>query len=344
MGKHIAIMGTGAIGSTIGGFLTQAGEDVTFIDQWPEHVEAMNKNGLKISGTKGNHLVKVKAIHLNQVSLQRDPFDIAFVSVKSYDTPWATRLIAPYLKPEGYVVSAQNSINDEVISEIVGWSREVPCVVRLGAGVYEPGHVIRTGDPNRPSFTVGEHHGKTTRRVQELAALMNPIGKATVTDNIWGERWSKLGTNCMVNAMAALTNFRSGEVRQRVETRRLCIKIAWELIAMADALGVNIPHVEGVPIPMYKEAMKGHNLEDVETEMARHGAMSGEGRPSMLQDVMKGRRTEVDFLNGYVVQWGNRLGIEAPLNADMVKLGHQLEQGKLKSDPANLAYLQKHVF
>ena len=126
MGNRIAIVGTGAVGGYAGSYMAQAGEDVTFIDMWPENVEAMRTKGLRITHLKdvAEFTVPVKAIHLTelqQVSKER-PFDIAFVCTKSYDTAWATMMIKQYLAPGGYVVSLQNCMNEETIAGIVGWS------------------------------------------------------------------------------------------------------------------------------------------------------------------------------------------------------------------------------
>src|SRR5690349_14317257 len=150
MGKRIAFVGAGAVGGYVGGHLAQFGEDVTLIDPWPEHIEAIRGRGLELDGMTAEERFAVKSaktMHLTEVqglSKQR-PIDIAFVSVKSYDTEWATMLIRPYLAPDGYVVSLQNCINEERIAAIVGWGRTVGMIAaRLAVDLYEPGHIRRT--------------------------------------------------------------------------------------------------------------------------------------------------------------------------------------------------------
>ena len=181
MSKRIAFVGAGAIGGYIGANLAALGHDVTLIDPWPAHVEAIRSGGMHMYGMTEpeNHTVQVNAMHITeaqQLAKQR-PVDIAFVAVKSYDTVWATRLIRQYLSPGGFVVSSQNCINEERIASVVGWGRTVGCVVGGGVGVecYEPGHVRRTmlKDPNVVSFHVGEPHGRITRRVEELAEMLD---------------------------------------------------------------------------------------------------------------------------------------------------------------------------
>src|SRR5215469_14662443 len=180
MVKRIAFVGAGAVGGYVGGHLARNGHDVTLIDPWPEHIEAIRRNGLEIHGMTPEERCTVreaKTMHLTEVqslSKQR-PIDIAFISVKSYDTEWATMLIRPYLAPDAYVVSLQNCINEERIAGIVGWGRTVGAIAaRLAVDLYEPGRIRRTvakGGETHTIFRVGEVHGRMTRRVEELGAL-----------------------------------------------------------------------------------------------------------------------------------------------------------------------------
>ena len=130
MSNRLAFVGAGAVGGYMGGHLARAGEDVTLIDPWPEHIDYIKQNGIQLSGTQGEHSVAVKALHLHEVqSLFKTPVDIAFISTKAYDTLWATELIKQYLAPDGFIVSAQNGINEERIAGVVGWGKTVGCIV-----------------------------------------------------------------------------------------------------------------------------------------------------------------------------------------------------------------------
>ena len=181
MFDRIGIIGAGAIGSVVGGLLTRAGRDVTLIDQWPEHVEAMRTKGLRLCGTCGDHVVPVTALHIHEAQGLREPFDAVFVSVKSYDTEWATHLAVSYLRPpHGVVVDFQNGINDERVAAIAGRERTLGCVITIGAGLYEAGHAMRT-DSGKVGFKIGELDGKDTERARAIAALMNDVAGAQVT-------------------------------------------------------------------------------------------------------------------------------------------------------------------
>ena len=153
MAMRIGIIGAGAIGSVVGGMLTRAGHDVTLIDQWPEHVEKMRKEGLRLSGTCGDHVVRVKALHIYEAQSIAEPFDAVFISVKSYDTEWAASLGVQYLKkPNGVMVDFQNGINDDRVARVAGKHRALGCVITISASMYEPGHAMRT-DSARTSVT-----------------------------------------------------------------------------------------------------------------------------------------------------------------------------------------------
>src|SRR5690242_18272941 len=145
MGKRIAMVGAGALGGYVGGYLAHHGQDVTFIDMWPEHLEAIRTRGLELDGVTPEEkftVTKAKTMDLTDVqSLSKQkPIDIAFVAVKSYDTEWATTLIRPYLAPDGYVVSLQNCMNEEKIAGVVGWGKTMGVVASvISVHLYEPG-------------------------------------------------------------------------------------------------------------------------------------------------------------------------------------------------------------
>src|SRR6266478_1785203 len=260
MAMRIGIIGAGAIGSIVGGMLTKAGHDVTLIDQWPEHVEAMKRPGLRLSGTCGEHLVPVKALHIHEAQSIRESFDAIFISVQSNDT----------------------------------------------------------------------------ERAQELARIMNDVATSKVTTNLWGERWSKLAVNCMVNPISGLSGFDSAEARTDRVPRRIAVFTAAEVIQVGRARGYEVEPIYSIATQRFVDATEGTGLDEVEADMARDAKSRVGGRPSMLQDVMKGRRTEINYLNGYVSEQGRQVGVKTPLNEKIVELVNAPGVGLLKPDPKNL--------
>jgi 2-dehydropantoate 2-reductase len=340
---RIGIIGAGAIGSVVGGLLTKAGHDVTLIDQWPEHVESMRRIGLRLSGTCGEHLIPVKALHIHEAQSIAEPFEAVFVSVKSYDTEWATHLALTYLRaPDGVVVDFQNGINDERVAAVAGRDRTLGCVITIGAGMYEAGHAMRT-DRGDVGFKIGELDGRETERAQRLAAVMGAVAGAKVTTNLMGERWSKLAVNCMANPIAGLSGLGSAEVRTEPVPRTIGIHVAAEVIAVGRAAGHEVEPIFGVAAQRFVDAVSGRGMADVERDMMASVRFLSGGRPSMLQDVMRGRRTEIDFLNGHVCREGRRLGVPTPVNDAVVAAVHRAPVGQLRPDPRNLEPILKAI-
>jgi 2-dehydropantoate 2-reductase len=333
--KRIGIMGAGAIGCVVGGMLAKSGRDVTFIDQWPDHVEAMKKIGLRLSGTCGEHLVPVKALHIHELQSVTEPFDAVFLSVKSYDTQWATALALNYLTPEGIVVDFQNGLNDERVAAVAGKQRTLGCVITIGAGMYEPGHAIRT-DTGAIGFKIGEHDGRVTDRAREVAELMNAVAATEVTTNLFGERWSKLAINCMANPLAGLTGLGSAEVRIDPRVSAVGIHLGAEVIMVGRAVGHEVEPIYGIEAQRFVDAYQGRGLRELLAEVADIARKRGGGRPSLLQDVIRGRRTEIEFLNGAVCEHGKHVGIKTPYNDAVVAIVRGLGVG-FKPDPKHLA-------
>jgi 2-dehydropantoate 2-reductase len=348
MGKRIAFMGAGAVGSYVGGHMSRAGADVTLIDPWPEHVETIKRDGLHLEGTQGEYLVHPKALHLHEAqSLFKTPVDVAFVCTKSYDTVWAATLISQYLAPDGFVVSLQNGINEERIAGVVGWGRVVGVIASsISVNAYAPGRVTRTVQPGGPGYTVfrvGEVHGRITPRIEEIAQLLTTIDSAKTTTNLWGERWTKLVLNASGNGVSALTGLGNKEMTLSPEIRRLRIKLAGEAIAVGQALGFELEPILGLPPTVSRAAAEGDRaaLEQVEKKMLDGLArMTDEGRPSTGQDIVKGRRTEIDFLNGLVAQKGDEAGLPAPTHRAVVQVVKEVERGEV----APAAHLVERVW
>jgi len=175
MGKRIVVVGAGAIGAYIAAHMIRGGEDVTVVDPWPEHVEAMRTDGIHIKGVTSQEefTAKTKAFHLTEVQdfIKEDPFDIALICVKSYDTEWAVQLIRQYMAPDAYFVSMQNCMNEERIAAIVGWGKTMGSVISLLAGeLVGPGQMERyvpLGGEKHVVYRVGEVHGRVTPRAEE---------------------------------------------------------------------------------------------------------------------------------------------------------------------------------
>ena len=331
---RIGIVGAGAIGGNVGGMLAHAGFDVTLVDQWPEHVEEIKKNGLIVERRGEELLTHPVALHIHELQFETVPFDWVFVAVKARDTEWSTMLMMPYLADDGTVVDFQNGINDERVAAVVGAERTMGAVITIGAGCYEPGRVVRT-DSNPLGFKVGELDGSDSERAHNLASIMNHVENTEVTTDLMGSRWSKLVTNSMNNAIAGLTGLGTAEVRTASEPRRVSIHLGAETVKVARALGYKLQPVMGLPADSLIDAVNGRNVEETETAIMESARLAADGRPSFGQDVLKGRSTEIDDLNGYVSRKGREAGVLTPFNDRIVEIVHELGIG-FEARPENL--------
>jgi 2-dehydropantoate 2-reductase len=328
--------------------MAKAGEDVTFIDGWPEHVETMRRDGLHLTGTTDAEecTVPVNALHFSDVqSLSKgDPVDIAFVCMKSYETEMATHLIKPYLAPDGYIVSLQNCMNEEFIANIVGWGKVVGCIAaKISVELRSAGHVHRNVPIHGNSHTVfraGEVHGGDTPRVHEVAQLCSYTDSAMVTDNIWGQRWTKLCLNASSNGVSASTGLGGVDLVAQPHLRDVKIKLAAESIRVGRASGFKLEKLGGIDADVYVAATDPGARKTIEDSYIA-GAAKGnpDARPSMGQDMMKGRRTEIDYMNGLVVQKGREAGIATPTNEGLIAAVKKVERGEAAASPDLLAGL-----
>ena len=340
MSKKIAIFGAGAAGSYIGAFLTREGHDITLIDMWGEHVDAMNANGLRASGSQGDFTIPVNAVHLADAWQLHHNFDIIFLAMKSYDTEWSSHFVKRLLAPNGVVVNSQNCMNDQLTASIVGYERQIGCVMSsITVALWEPAHVTRGGPPGRDRghdvFRVGELHGRITPRVQEIAEMLSVIDGSRATSNIWGERWSKLTTNSIGNPVGAMTGLGSASYAENPRTRLIQIQIAKESTQVGLALNYEIEKISGVAAETWANADQGDVYEELDAILQpRPGA--ADWKSSMSQDVAKGRRTEAAFMNGYIVARGREAGIHTPVNAAIVEVMQGIDDGDITPDASNV--------
>jgi 2-dehydropantoate 2-reductase len=346
MNKHIVFIGAGAVGGYVGGHLARAGEDVTLVDPWPAHVDAINRDGMHLGGSQGEHVVRVRALHLCDVqTLVRKPADIAIIATKSFDTEWATQMIRQYLSPQGYVVSMQNGINEERIAGVVGWGRTVGCALStISVNCHAPGRISRFQQPGGERYTVfrvGEVHGRVTARVTELARLLNAVDSARVTQNLWGERWTKLTANTITHGLLGATGLDNRAVYvERGHVHRLGVKLAAEAIAVGRALGYDLGTVLGIDPDHWLGAGNGDAaaLQTVRDGLSAWMATLLEpSQSSVGRDVARGRRTEIDYTNGLVADKGAEVGVPAPTHAALTAIVRRIDAGELVPDPRHIA-------
>jgi 2-dehydropantoate 2-reductase len=255
-------------------------------------------------------------------------------------------MIAQYLNPGGFVVSLQNCINEGTIAGVVGWGRTVGMIAAtLSAELHAPGQVMRTvplGTGGRTVFYLGEVHGRVTPRVEMIAGMVRDIDTVKVTRNLWGERWTKLCVNAMRNGISAATGLSGNDCDKDERIRRFMLRVGSEAVRIGQALGLALEPVLTIPPETLARAGEGDRAaldaaEGTLLGLLQGGARSDRQRPSMGQDMLKGRRTEIDFINGHVVARGAELGLRAPANAALVEAVKRVERGEVPARPENIA-------
>jgi 2-dehydropantoate 2-reductase len=336
MQRKIAVLGAGAIGSSIAADLAQAGLDVTVIDQWPAHVEAMKAAGLRVTMTDNDLKIPVRAFHLCDLASTSLEFDIVFLAVKSNDHRWMAEFIKPYLKPDGVVVGTQNGMNDDSIAAIVGHGRTVGCVVELQAELFTPGLVKRNTTRKGTWFSVGELDGAYTPRVREIEAIMRNVGRVDVTNNIYGAKWTKLIANTMTMGPFGLLGLRNFEAAALPGMHEISVKLGRESLAVGAALGYRMEPLFG----LRADEFAGSSDENLVTTMQTLMSHVGGGRTAPIHDHLKGRASEIEFISGVVSRQGRELGIPSPCNDAVTEIDRRINRGEIKMDAANFELLK----
>jgi 2-dehydropantoate 2-reductase len=334
-GPRIAVLGSGANGSTVGADLIRAGYAVTLVDQWPAHVEAMRAQGLKLTIRNLEEVnVPVDVHHICDLAGLGREFDVVLMAFKAYDARWGAELIKPYLAKNGLLVGLQNAMTADIIAEVVGADRTIGCVVELATELFTPGEVLRKTPPAKTWFGVGALDPSMEHRVGEVEALLKHAGKVTRTTNIRSAKYMKLVTNAMSLGTFAMVGLPWIDAMELPGMRELVMRIGDEAITTGFDLGFKIEPVFGLT-----EADLASTNRPAEKLFEKLGEAVGpsRGKNTALQDHLKGRLSEVEMINGLIVEASIKRGREAPANAAVVAVTKRIHAGELKPGPANMA-------
>jgi 2-dehydropantoate 2-reductase len=332
------IWGAGAIGGTIAAYLSRAGHDVTLVDMAAEHVDAIRRSGLRITGPISEFTERVPAFTPEALAGE---WDTIILATKAHHTETATRQLVPHLSASGCIVSAQNGLNELLIARIAGEGRTVGAFVNFGADYIEPG-VIHYG--GRGAVVLGEAHGQITPRVNALRdAWLDFDDRAIVTSNIWGYLWGKEAYGAMLFA-TALTNDSIADALATAEHRGLYIALAREILTVAAALDVTPEAFDGFDPSAYLPAAPLDAAQCSLDGLVAFNRRSAKSHSGIWRDLaIRKRRTEVDAQLGIVATLGNNAGVDTPLTIRLVELIHDVENGVRSQSEETLALLASVV-
>jgi 2-dehydropantoate 2-reductase len=332
----ITIYGAGAIGGLTGAYLAKAGEDVLMVDKVAEHVDAMNGQGLKITGA-AEFAVPVRACLPEEL---RGPLGVVFLAVKSQDTEAALDVIAPQVESDAALVSLQNGMNPPRIAARIGPDKVVASFVNFGADWQGPGH-IEDGGPG--SFYLGEIDGSRTERLDTLKHLLSNVRPVHITENIFGYLWSKQ-IACSLLFAQAVTDETMADVYSDQRFQGLLIELVGEGVVVAHAAGVRLESFDTFePLKMRPnneaEMIEARGVLDRFAARCRNRVKVRSGPWRDL--AVRRRPTEIDYMIGWVISEGKKLGIRMPLNERLVVQVKEIEQGKRQRGLHNLEELEQ---
>ncbi|MGG4483133.1 ketopantoate reductase family protein [Paenibacillus illinoisensis] len=327
---RIAILGAGSLGTIVGAYLADGGMDVELIDAYQEHVDALNQTGAKVVGTTEFH-AKVKAITPDQKS---GKYDLVLLLTKQLSNGTILRELLPFLHEESIVCSLQNGIPEENVASIVGPERVIAGSVEFGATFMEPGVSSLTTEYTqfkKYAFQIGELNGETSDRIQRVKTVLDLVGGTHISDNLVGTKWSKLLINNAFSGLSAALNGEYGDILDDEVGIVSAVHIADETIKVGHANGVEFVKMNGFDIASLELQSEQDIPERIKT-LRYVMEPSRLLKASMLQDLEKKRKTEIDYINGVVSSKAEGTGIATPYNDLVVKLVQAAEETQTVPD------------
>ena len=333
---RVAIYGAGSLGTILGAYISRGGEKIELINRNKAHVEALQTRGAHITGTV-QFVQPVVAYTPTEMS---GKYDIVFLMTKQQHNAEVVAMLKDYLADDGVLVTFQNGLPELQIADIIGEERVIGCTVAWGATMQQAGVCELTSSPDALSFSLGSISATRNHHFDKVKQLLELMGKVDVEDNFIGSRWSKLLINASFSGMSAVLGCTFGEAAKPKSSRRIVQALIKECIDVCKAGGIRIEPVQGkdiVKLLDYNNALKkAFSSFIIPIAIRKHASL----KASMLQDLEKGKLTEVDAINGAVSAFGRKVGCPTPMNDRVVDIIHRIERGELSPGFDNLKFFE----
>ncbi|MBP3256641.1 MAG: 2-dehydropantoate 2-reductase [Bacteroidales bacterium] len=331
-----AIYGAGSLGTILGAYITRKGGEIDLINHNKAHVEALKDDGAHVVGTV-DFTVPVKALLPEEMS---GKYDILFLLTKQQHNAETVTFLKDFLADDGVIVTLQNGLPEAGIAAIVGPERVLGCTVAWGATMLGPGLCQLTSQPDSLTFSLGSLNPQLNKHLEEVKELLEMMGPVTVEPNFVGVRWSKLLINSAFSGMSTVLGCTFGEAAANKESRRIVLALIKECIDVCAHAGIKIEPVQGkdaVKLLNYNGPVKkAISLLILPIAIRKHALL----KASMLQDIERGKKTEVDAINGAIAAFGKETGFPTPMNQKVTAIIHRIEDGELKPSFDNLTLFQ----
>lgn len=331
---RIAIYGAGSLGTILGAYIAKTGVDIELINRNKAHVEALQTNGAQVVGTV-QFCQPVIAYTPDEMAGQ---YDIVFLMTKQQHNEEVVNMLKDYIAADGVLVTFQNGLPEMQIASILGEERVLGCTVAWGATLQLPGVCELTSERDALSFSLGAISNQRSHYFDKVKELLEMMGTVDVEENFIGTRWSKLLINAAFSGMSAVLGCTFGEAAQPRASRCIVQALIKECIDVCKAGKIRIEPVQGkdiVKLLDYSNPIKqAFSYFIIPIAIRKHAKL----KASMLQDLEKGKLTEVDAINGAVSLYGRQVGCPTPMNDRVVEIIHKIERGELSPCFDNLKY------
>jgi len=320
--KRILVVGAGAVGGIIAAILAREQNDIWLVAKHPELAERISNEGIDVSGYCGNFSMKVPAV-ADAADLS-GKFDYVFMATKADALVKAAREILPFIHDQSRVVSMQNGICEEALASVVGRMRTIGCVVGWGGTMIAPGKVEMTSGGE---FVIGNWDREQDEKLKEVAGILRPILPTESSHKIISHLYSKLIINSCISTLGAISGLFLGDMLTRQYIRNIFIEIIREAIAVADAMELEVKPYAG-KLDYYRFLKPG-----MLASFKRHMTIRVIGfkyrklKSSSLQSLERGKKTEIDFFNGYISSKGKEYGVNTPVNIKLTRMVREIENG-----------------